>query len=127
MVAQEIRESAFTSVSEHRLIVAEFGLLDAQLANLKRLVAEMADTSEALGEGVGDGEAMAVAIRGAREDVDSIVLDEDELEVGPLWVLRVLHCWVCGVGSAVLSCGSVKTKPGTGVPIICPFDSPECA
>lgn len=60
---QEIRESTVTSSSEYRLLVAEFGLLDAQLANLTKLVAELT------GEETGDG-------------MDGVVIDEDELEVG---------------------------------------------
>ncbi|CAN0349746.1 unnamed protein product, partial [Laminaria digitata] len=61
-VEQEIRESTTTSPSEYRLLVAEFGLLDAQLANLNKLVAELT------GEEAGDG-------------VDGLVIDEDELEL----------------------------------------------
>ena len=59
---QEIRESTATSLSEYRLLVAEFGLLDAQLANLTKLVAELT------------GEE-------AEGGVDGLVIDEDELEV----------------------------------------------
>lgn len=58
-VSQEIRESTATSLSEYRLLVAEFGLLDAQLANL---------VAELTGEEAEDG-------------VDGLVIDEDELEV----------------------------------------------
>eukprot|EP00904_Undaria_pinnatifida_P010440 jgi/Undpi1/6526/HiC_scaffold_20.g09005.m1 len=61
-VEQEIRESTATSLSEYRLLVAEFGLLDAQLANLTKLVAELT------GEEAEDG-------------VDGLVIDEDELEL----------------------------------------------
>lgn len=50
--------------------MAEFGLLDAQLANLKRVLAEIAGSET--GE---DG------LNGDVADVDGSQLDEDELEV----------------------------------------------
>ncbi|CAM9495735.1 unnamed protein product [Pylaiella littoralis] len=61
-IEQEIRESTATSLSEYRLLVAEFGLLDAQLANLTKLMAESS------GEEANDG-------------LDNFVIDEDELEL----------------------------------------------
>eukprot|EP00752_Nemacystus_decipiens_P004120 g3769.t1 len=61
-IEQEIRESTATSLSEYRLLVAEFGLLDAQLANLTKLVAETT------------GEE-------AEDSADGLVIDEDELEL----------------------------------------------
>ncbi|CAM9176810.1 unnamed protein product [Scytosiphon promiscuus] len=58
-IEQEIRESTASSLSEYRLLVAEFGLLDAQLSNL---------VAELTGEEAEDG-------------VDGLVIDEDELEL----------------------------------------------
>ncbi|CAN0302885.1 unnamed protein product [Ectocarpus fasciculatus] len=66
-IEQEIRESTPSSLSEYRLLVAEFGLLDAQLANLTKLVAELTGGETEYG-------------------VDGLVVDEDELEVW--WVYR---------------------------------------
>ncbi|CAM9675834.1 unnamed protein product [Ectocarpus sp. 6 AP-2014] len=61
-IEQEIRESTPSSLSEYRLLVAEFGLLDAQLANLTKLVAELTGGETEYG-------------------VDGLVVDEDELEL----------------------------------------------
>lgn len=73
---KEIRESTATSLPEYRLLVAEFGLLDAQLANLTKLVAELT------GEEADDG-------------IDGLVIDEDELEVRRLLplLLLLLRLW----------------------------------
>lgn len=66
---QDIRESTTSSSSENRLLVAEFGLLDAQLANLKRIVSEMTKAEDGTG------------LNGDSMDIDGLELDEDELEV----------------------------------------------
>lgn len=80
-VSQDIRESTNSSSSENRLLVAEFGLLDAQLANLKRIVSEMTKAEE--GGGL-NGDAAV--------DIDELALDEDELEVGIYGARLVLYC-----------------------------------
>lgn len=69
-IYKDIRESTKSASSENRLLVAEFGLLDAQLANLKRIVLEMTKVEE------------GARLHGeAAVDIDDLALDEDELEV----------------------------------------------
>lgn len=64
-------------MAENRLLVAEFGLLDDQLVNLKRLV------SEAEGSGDGEGVEVDAGNSSLAVDLDGVaILDEDELEVG---------------------------------------------
>ncbi|CAM9183987.1 unnamed protein product, partial [Sphacelaria rigidula] len=69
IIEQDIRESTTSSSSENRLLVAEFGLLDAQLANLKRIVSEMTKAEDGTG------------LNGDSMDIDGLELDEDELEL----------------------------------------------
>lgn len=70
IIEQDIRESTKSASSENRLLVAEFGLLDAQLANLKRIVLEMTKVEE------------GARLHGeAAVDIDDLALDEDELEL----------------------------------------------
>ncbi|CAM9276618.1 unnamed protein product [Ascophyllum nodosum] len=65
-IEQEIRESTSSSPSEYRRLVAEFGLLDAQLANLTKLAAA----------GLTDDQA-----NGGVDGLERLVIDEDELEL----------------------------------------------
>ncbi|CAM9195879.1 unnamed protein product, partial [Phaeothamnion confervicola] len=76
-IEQDIRESA-TSPREHKLLVAEFGLLDAQLSNLMRLIADISPAAAASG---GSTEAWGAAPQAVDDDIDMLLVDDDELEL----------------------------------------------
>jgi hypothetical protein len=63
-IEQDIRDSV-ASPREHRLLVAEFGMLDAQLTNLMRLLANLSDAIDSTATSSSATVVTASAVNGA--------------------------------------------------------------